>query len=404
MRIDKEIRIYLVGGTVRDYLLGRPTKDFDFVVCGLPPQRLAATLVDLGMVDFVGRRFGVYKFKPKNSTIVFDIALPRTEQSRTHQGKHTDFEIVADYRLPIEHDLVRRDFTINAMAYDWIANKLIDPTGGAGDLKRKKITTVGVPAQRFTEDYIRMLRAVRCAAELDFAIAPATLRTIKQLAPKLHQPQVPREPIAIELSRALATNPVSTTRLLEQSGLRQALLPEVRPPAIRWALAAMEKNPNTSYAVRLALLFYSLPTSLIGTVARRLSLSAGLPSIDVRQLIWLVGEAKKILTTPQAWSSVYLEHAFFSPKTPGDDLLQLCTIAAQDQRSRTTLVSLRQALKKIAPRQTLPRPLLTGTDLIKLGVPAGKRIAELLLHVREAQLDQKLKTQKEAIALVKKLR
>src|SRR3989338_2326213 len=119
--------VYLVGGAVRDILLGKKITDIDLVVRHVTGEELENFLATRGQVVFAGKTFGVWKFleigKPKNE--IYDIALPRTEFSLHKQGLYRDFEVKTNPRLPIEDDLARRDFTINAMAYDLLAEKLI---------------------------------------------------------------------------------------------------------------------------------------------------------------------------------------------------------------------------------------------------------------------------------------
>ena len=123
-------KLYEVGGALRDRLLGIPRtrKDTDYLVTDIPLVELVALLKKFGYVDLVGRSFGVIKFTDKETGITFDISLPRKEKS-TGAG-HKDFEVDFDPSLPVETDLGRRDFTINAMALEIATQKLIDPFGG----------------------------------------------------------------------------------------------------------------------------------------------------------------------------------------------------------------------------------------------------------------------------------
>ena len=178
--------IFIVGGAVRDVLLGWPVKDYDLVAQGIPLDALISSLEKLGEVNLVGKRFGVIKFRPQDDAHFFDIALPRKERSINFSGAYRDFEIQSDYLLPIEEDLARRDFTINAMAYDLRHNTIVDPFFGQKDLKAKTIRTVGSAATRFQEDYSRMLRAVRFASRFGFSISEKTAAAIKKMAHHLH--------------------------------------------------------------------------------------------------------------------------------------------------------------------------------------------------------------------------
>ena len=146
--------LFLVGGAVRDEILGRETKDFDFVIRGVSKDNLQKFLTTQGKVDLVGKKFGVFKFKPKGwKGLEIDIALPRTEHSINFSGAYKDFKIQSNAKLKIEDDLSRRDFTINAMAFNIKKQELVDPFNGQVDLKKQKIKAVGKPEQRFREDY-----------------------------------------------------------------------------------------------------------------------------------------------------------------------------------------------------------------------------------------------------------
>src|SRR3989344_1944115 len=153
----KKIEIFLVGGAVRDIILGRPVKDIDILARGVKITELEKELKKLGEVNLVGKRFGVLKFLPKamglprldkigarNDRKEIDIALLRTDFS-FGTGVYKDFKVKYDPNLPVESDLERRDFTINAMAYNIYNGRIVDPFGGMGDLKKKIIRAVGKP-------------------------------------------------------------------------------------------------------------------------------------------------------------------------------------------------------------------------------------------------------------------
>jgi len=193
----------------------------------------------------VGKTFGVLKFLPKGVTNFepIDIALPRTEHA-FFTGGYRDFDVKFKPDLPIEEDLKRRDFTINALAYDIKKKKLIDLFDGLKDIKNKTIKTVGSPSERFQEDYSRMLRALRFACQLDFAIEPKTWQAIKKLIFSINKdigivdepsPEqtgkkhfvVPREIIAKEMVKAFVADPVQAFELFDKSGATEQLMPEL---------------------------------------------------------------------------------------------------------------------------------------------------------------------------------
>ncbi|MFA5358243.1 MAG: HD domain-containing protein [Patescibacteria group bacterium] len=230
--------VFLVGGAVRDLLLNKKIKDYDLLVRGVPAKPLEAFLRKNGKVDLVGKSFGVFKFNPKlpdpssQFPSPIDIALPRTEYSIDRSGAYRDFKVQTNYRLKIEEDLSRRDFTVNAMALDLISGKIVDPFAGQKDLVKKIIRAVGKPSVRFAEDYSRMLRAIRFACQLDFAIEKNTWATIKKLAPKINKKNgndfvVPRETIAKDLLKAFYAAPVLALGLFDQAGFIKQLMPEL---------------------------------------------------------------------------------------------------------------------------------------------------------------------------------
>lgn len=231
--------VYLVGGAVRDFVMGRGTKDLDFIVRNVPAKQLMQLLTCHGRVDLVGKRFGVLKFMPKKwDGEALDIALPRTDHS-FNSGGYKDFFIQSNPRLPIAADLARRDFTVNAIAVRVESGKsrvesIIDPFGGLKDIQKKVLRTVGEPRARFQEDYSRMLRGLRFACQLDFSIEKKTWGALKKCMPRVQLRRdgiyvVPRETIGRELVKAFVANPLTAFDLWNTSGAFGEILPELLP-------------------------------------------------------------------------------------------------------------------------------------------------------------------------------
>ncbi len=227
--------LYLVGGVVRDLLLGRERKDLDFVIRKVPAADLERLLASHGSTVLAGKTFGVFKFTPRGDEGEIDIALPRREESIGETGGYRDFEVQSDPNLPIEEDLARRDFTINAMALRLPEQTRIDPFGGAADLKKNLIRAVGDPIARFSEDYTRLLRAIRLACQLDFALEQGTAAALRQLMPQINRLRAdgtyvaPRETVGKEIVKAFAYDPAKALDLLDESGAAAALTPELLP-------------------------------------------------------------------------------------------------------------------------------------------------------------------------------
>ncbi len=230
-----EAEVYLVGGAVRDLLWQRETKDYDFLIRGVAANDLGHFLRKHGKVSWVGKNFGVYKFIPHLNPLpeAIDIALPRTESSFSKSGGYRDFEIVSDPQLPVEEDLKRRDFTINAMAADLKQHCLIDPFEGLKDLEAGLIRTVGDPELRFLEDSSRLLRGLRFVSQFDLSFEAETWATLKRLICGLSalredgSPIVPRETIAKEFIKAMVLHPVRAFDLWHESGAFAELIPEL---------------------------------------------------------------------------------------------------------------------------------------------------------------------------------
>ncbi len=255
---------YLVGGAVRDMVLGRECKDYDFVIGNVEMKKLQKFFASIGRVDLVGRRFGVLKCIPRDARKEFDkgclepfdVALPRKEAHILGTGHYRDFHIYSDPDIPIQDDLMRRDFTINAMALDVRTGIVIDPFGGHADIKKKIIRTVGNPEERFAEDYSRMLRALRFAVSFGFAIEERTARTLalcihhlnRELDPPVHRGGkndraahrvVPYEVVAREMLRTFIADPLRAFDMYDAFHVFDALVPDMIamkgcPQPIEW--------------------------------------------------------------------------------------------------------------------------------------------------------------------------
>lgn len=207
-------KIYSVGGAVRDEFLGKESKDLDVLITGIPMNELEQVLSKYGKVDAVGKSFGILKFKPDGAIEQIDIAVPRTEKP-SGEGGHKGFDVTSDHALPIEKDLERRDFTINAVARD-IEGNLVDPFGGTEDIKNKIIRVVNPEA--FSDDPLRMLRAVQFASRFGFTIEPETMKMIQSTAGRIKE--IPPERILTEFEKIVNKgNKLTGAYLLKQTGL-----------------------------------------------------------------------------------------------------------------------------------------------------------------------------------------
>ncbi len=454
-KLRPEAQVFIVGGAVRDHFLGRPVKDYDLVVCAVPMDDLIATLSSLGEVHTVGKRFGVIKFKPRDDERTFDIALPRKEFSWSFTGGYRDFDVQSDHTLPIDVDLSRRDFTVNAMAYNVFTQELVDPFFGQKDLKARVIRTVGAATSRFQEDYSRMLRAVRFACRLDFTLSEKTATAIKRLGGHLDDRigedwVVAREVIAQEFLKAFDAAPKRCLVLLDELDLLARLFPELKalqackqtPPyhtegtAFDHVLLALESIESQAFHTQfpngptlmsqLAILFHDVGKPSVGTekdgiihfygheqqgakltkaICDRLKLgSTPYFPFDHDRLAWIVREhlfaiVHKDSTVP----ATTIESLFFSDRHEGQALLhcmwadQTASVAQKPSITTLPIHRLLEQIHRLAPSGILPAPLLSGDDVIEwLALQPGPKIAEILQSIREEQLQGRLQSKEQA--------
>jgi len=218
-------KVYEVGGAVRDALLGLPHKDADLLVTGIPAKDLEKLLKPFGSVHEVGQSFGVIKFKPRQAGPHghdVDIALPRREKSTGPH--HRDFEVDFDPHIPVEDDLGRRDFTVNAIARELKTGAFIDPHGGRRDLEAKLLRVVFPHA--FQDDPLRILRGVQFVARFGLTVEPETLASMKEHAERVAT--VSAERIGEELKKLLhAPKPSVGFYLMREIGVMKVILPEL---------------------------------------------------------------------------------------------------------------------------------------------------------------------------------
>jgi tRNA nucleotidyltransferase (CCA-adding enzyme) len=219
-----ECDLYLVGGTVRDMLLGVSGRslDEDYVAAGIEFDRLVAILERFGSASLVGRSFGVIKFAPSGGKSA-DISLPRTEFS-TGRG-HRDFDVRFDPNIPVEEDLVRRDFTMNSMALHVGSGRLVDPLGGAADVEDRLLRMNGPDS--FGEDPLRILRGVQFLARFELELVGKTLERMRRDRELLST--VSNERIREELNKmlTLAEKPSIGFEFMHETGILEFVLPEL---------------------------------------------------------------------------------------------------------------------------------------------------------------------------------
>ncbi len=414
----------MAGGCVRDLLLGREPKDYDVATTARPEQ--VRTLFGHGRTLAVGASFGVIVVLPPRGSDAgqVEVATFRTE------GPYLDGrrpESVA-FCTP-EEDAQRRDFTINGMFYDPIEARVLDFVGGEADLAARVIRAIGDPHDRMREDKLRMLRAVRFTATLDFALDEVTAAAVREMADQITV--VSHERIAQELRRMLSdVHRRRAVELCEDVGLLAVILPELavepsdflsggrespgswiaaekrseepgdlRPPLRKrtgeLTLAMLSLLEAPSFELAFAALLHSLPSKPVAhDLCRRLKLS----NDETDRIVWLVAHQDDLTEAPSL-SLARLKRTLAHPYR--DDLLSLLRVrrlaAGHDMRP---VLFVSEYLARTPQAEINPPPLITGDDLKLLGLQPGPRFKTLLDDIRDAQLNGDIKTCEEARTLV----
>ncbi len=413
---DAGFQAFWVGGCVRDYLLGREPGDYDIVTSALPGQIEKLFKRTVG----VGRKFGVMVVVEGGHQ--FQVATFRAEADY-RDGRHPDHVTFGDARA----DAFRRDFTVNGLFYDPVRKKLHDWVGGEADLRAKILRTIGAPGERFAEDHLRLLRAVRFAAQLDFRIEPQTLTALKSQAPKIRG--ISAERIREELIKLFsAPYAARGLELLRQSGLLGEILPEMA--ATITCEQSPDFHPEGSVFNHLLLMLKHLPPAaspslpwavLLHDVAKPVTASSdpqtgvihfyghekigaemaakildGLrfPRKQTEEIVKAVRYHMQFKDARQMRKAT-LRRLLLRPTFPLElELHRLDCLGSHGQLE--VYEFLVEQARQLEQQPRIRPPLLKGADLIALGMKPGPAMGALLAELREKQLQDELKTPAQA--------
>lgn len=405
---------FLAGGCVRDYLLKIVPKDYDIATSATPED--VAELFPHCIP--VGAAFGVQIVMLDEEQ--FEVATFRSDGDYS-DGRRPDS---VTFTSP-EEDALRRDFTVNALFMDPETKEIIDYVGGREDLSKRCIRAVGDPVQRFTEDHLRLMRAIRFASQLDFEIETDTYAAISECAPLLEH--ISPERIRNELERILTQPraPIAMQRLYD-TGLLKVFLPELcdavgceQPPQFHpegdvfthtlLVLAPMEsptftlamgallhdigKPPTQTFEDRIRFNFHEkVGAEMTRVICRRLKLS----NDDSDRITWLVSQHMRVAACQKMRESkrkrLVREEGF-------EELLELMRLDSLGcHRDLSNYDWLKNYAETIPEEVARPKLLISGKDLIDLGYTPGPRFSEILLAIEDLQLDEQLKTRDEAIS------
>ena len=384
------------GGCVRDLLLGRLAKDYDVATTALPEQ--VRDLFGHKRTLPVGASFGVIIVMGPRDAGHVEVATFRTE-GPYHDGRRP---ASVAFCTP-EEDAQRRDFTINGMFYDPIDARVLDYVGGEADLAARIVRAIGDPHERVREDKLRMLRAVRFTATLDFALDGTTAAAVREMAGQIVI--VSAERIGQELKKMLVDkHRRRAIELCDDVGLLPIILPELRSelrdvaPAHEANLRMLDLLEQPSFELALATLLHALPARPGAYEAcRRLKLS----NDETERITWLIAHQDDLLDAP-VQTLTRLKRTLAHPFR--DDLLSLLRVKLLAAEADMQSVLFCDEYLARTPQMVIdPPPLITGDDLKSLGMVPGPAFKALLETIRDAQLNDEICSLEQAIALAKKL-
>jgi poly(A) polymerase len=424
---------YLVGGCVRDLLLGREPADYDVATDATPDEVMRM----FPETYAVGAQFGVVLVpagdvacKVSQSVSpdapVVEVATFRSDVGYS-DGRHPD---QVRFSKSPQEDVERRDFTINGMLLDPVAGQVLDYVGGQKDLQAKIIRTIGRPELRFAEDKLRMLRAVRFAARFGYTIEPATFAAIQKLAAGIHQ--VSRERVRDELTKMLIEGQAREAfLLLDQTGLLQEVLPEISamkgvqqppefhpegdvfvhtllllqklpypcPPALAWGALLHDVGKPATFRVAPDRIRFDnhvdVGVKMAEEICRRLRFSNG----DTEQILALIDNHMRFAQVPRMKESTFKR---FVRQPRFEEHLELHRLDCEASHGDLTSYQFtRDRIASLPPESIRPALLVSGGDLIAAGYEPGPRFKEILSDVEDAQLEGRLLSKESAMEYVR---
>ncbi|MBI3597439.1 MAG: CCA tRNA nucleotidyltransferase [Nitrospirae bacterium] len=411
-------RAYWAGGSVRDLVMGHEPQDYDVATDARPEQVMKLFLKTVP----VGVSFGVVKVIENG--FEFEVTTFRSD-GRYIDGRHPAEVHYADDR----EDAARRDFTINGMFYDPLKKEIIDYVEGRRDIAAGVIRAIGDPHERFEEDKLRLMRAVRFAARFGYIIEPETEAAIRDLAGQIQQ--ISAERIRDEIKKMLTgPNPSDGISLLVKTGLLKTILPEVSAmagveqpkefhpegdvlthtmlllknlnrPSFELALAALlhDVGKPPTFSIRDRIRFDNhceVGARMTETICGRLRLSNE-QTERVADLVRDHLRFKDVQRMRESTLKRFLRQPYFSDHL---ELHRLDCLASHGDLTNWEFC--KKKLAELGPEEIRPERLLTGDDLIAMGYPPGPLFSKILTLLEDAQLEGSIKSRDEAVEWVRR--
>jgi poly(A) polymerase len=413
---DQRFAAWLVGGCVRDLLLGRAPKDFDIATSALPAELLQI----FPQAGQVGAHFGVVLVHEGSAHV--EVATFRSDLDYS-DGRRPS---AVHFESRPEQDVLRRDFTINALLLDPETNEILDFTGGRADLEARVIRAIGDPLRRFEEDHLRLLRAIRFAARLDFTIEHTTFEAIRSLAPAIHRISIER--IRDEVSRILTEGGARRGfELLDASGLLREILPEVaalkgveQPPEFHpegdvWThtLVMLDGLQEPTLELALGVLLHDVGKPATFRIADRIRFDGHVekgveiahallnrlryPNAVIEQVEALIDNHMRFKDVPHMRESKIKRFLRMPKFGEHMELHRLDCLSSHGSLANYEFARSKQ--REVPPEQLRPAPLVTGHDLIAAGCKPGPAFGTALRETEDAQLEGRVTTKEEALKI-----
>jgi len=375
---DKGYTALLAGGCVRDMLLGREAKDYDVATSAKPDEVMRI----FGRTLEVGAKFGVVVVLSNKAQV--EVATFRSESGYV-DGRHPSHVEFADAR----EDASRRDFTINGMFYDPLEDKVIDYVEGRRDLELKIIRTIGDPLERFGEDYLRMLRAIRFSTQLGFDIEEKTFEAVRSKASQIVK--ISGERIAMELEGTL-TSPgrKNGCMKLAQTGLLVAIFAQLKKEHAQQGANVLGKfRRNINFALALAGLWSDADTKTAMDQLELLKLSRD----QYRHIEFLLQNRGRLLDENMPVSTLRR----FAASPYFRDLFELRKAMLRVSGGPVSvLTKLKLRVRQMRGIELTPKPLLNGHEIIALGAKYGPQVGQLAEELYIQQLEGNLSNSEQA--------
>ncbi|TLD40105.1 MAG: tRNA nucleotidyltransferase [Candidatus Jettenia ecosi] len=412
-------KAFLAGGCVRDMIMGKESFDYDIATDAMPHDviRIFQKTIPVGI------QFGVIIVVKEGHN--FEVATFRTEDSYS-DGRHPDR---ISFSTP-ENDVKRRDFTMNGLLYDPVKDEILDYVGGRKDIEAGIVRTIGNPIERFTEDRLRMIRAVRFACRFHFSIHKDTQQAIIQLAPQIHM--VSAERVREELEKIITgPNPHIGIKLLEELHLLQEILPEVsntrgvqQPENFHpegdvfiHTLLALSKMENPSWTLAMGVLLHDIGKAVTFTVTDRIRFNLH-EKVGADMATKICDRLKTSADDKERISWLVLKHLCFKDAQKmrlnklkrlfaEEGYPELAELSRADALASSGDLSdydyCQEMFQKLSREEVKPEPLITGYNLIAMGLKPSPLFKEILTKIEDEQLDGNLTTKEAAIERVKEL-